>query len=90
MENRSLVKIHVKHKDTGLPAVGYSIDLLELDNTSGDKITDADGNIEPFYMDLNNFIYADIFVRDPDDNIVAKADGQYALVIPDTIIDIEV
>ena len=90
MENRSLVKIHVTHKDTGLPAVGYSIDLLELTSDDGEKVTDSDGNIEPFYMDLNNFIYADVFVRDPDDNIVIEADGQYPLIHPETIIHIEV
>ena len=90
MENKSLVKINVRHKDTGLPAVGYFIDLLELDNSTDEKVTDAEGNIEPFYMDLNNFIYADIFVRDQEDNIIAKADGQYLLVVPETIIHIEV
>lgn len=90
MENKSLVKIHVTHRETGQPAVGYFIDLLELDNSTGEKVTDAGGNVEPFYMDLNNFIYADIFVRDPEDNIIIKADGQYPLIVPETIIHIEV
>jgi len=90
MENKSLVKIKVTYKETGLPAVGYYIDLLELNTDSGEKVTDTDGNIEPFYLDLNNYIYADIFVRDSDDNIVAKADGQYPLIFPETIIHIQV
>jgi len=90
MKDQSLVKIHVKHKDTGLPAVGYFIDLIELDSSNDEKVTDTNGDIAPFYMDLNNYIYADVFVRDPDDNIVAKADGQYALTYPETIINIEV
>lgn len=90
MESKTLVKIHVGHKDTGLPAVGYSIDLMELDNSNDEKITDANGDIASFYMDLNNFIYADIFVSDPDGNMIVRADGQYPLVSPETVINIEV
>ena len=90
MENRSLIKITVTYKTTSLPAVGYSIDLLELDNSEGEKITDANGSITPFYMDMDNFIYADVFVSDPDGNMVVKADGQFPLTIPETIIHIEV
>ena len=90
MESKTLVKIHVSHKETGLPAVGYSIDLIELDNSNGEKISDASGDIEPFYMDLNNFIYADVFVSDPDGNMIVKADGQFPLVSPETIIHVEV
>lgn len=90
MESKTLVKIHVRHKDTGLPAVGYSIDLIELDNSNDEKITDANGDIAPFYMNLDNFIYADVFVSDPDGNMIVKADGQFILTAPETIINIEV
>lgn len=89
MENRSLVKIQLTHKDTGLPAVGYSVDLLELDSSNAEMVSDENGNIVPFYMDLNNFIYADISVRDEDDNVVTEAEGQFPLASPETIIHIQ-
>jgi len=90
MENLSLIKIRVTRKSNGQPASGYFIDLWEVTNDNEEKVTDSEGYVKPFSMDMNNFIYADITVRDPDDNIVAQANGQYPLTIPETIINIEV
>jgi hypothetical protein len=87
-EHTTLVRIKVTHKSTGLPAVGYFIDVTYMPD-GDNKVTDTDGNIEPFYIDMNNYIYANIFVRDPEENIIMEAEGQYPLVIPETAIHIE-
>ena len=91
MEHKSLVKIRVTRKGNGQPIAGYTVEVIAvMHENEEDNITDADGYIKPFYMDMNDYVYADVFVRDPNENMVVEADRQYVLTSPETIINIEV
>jgi hypothetical protein len=91
MENSSTVKIRITHRDTGLPAVGYTIDIMEkVFGREEDQTTNANGEIKPFALDENDFIYVDIFVRDANGDMVMSADSQYPIVVPETVINIQV
>jgi hypothetical protein len=91
MSKTTLVKIRISKKDTGLPAVGYCVELAEIDTDNEFELrTDSNGEIKPFTMDMNNYIYLDIFVTDENGDMVVEADKQYKLIQPETIIDIKV
>ena len=91
MENLSLVKIRITHKDSGLPAVGYTIDIIEKTfETEEEQTADANGDIKPFTLDVNDYVYVLVFVRDQNGDMVVEADSQYPLVLPETVINIQV